>query len=121
MTVLRAFTIVILSALGFGLAGSAIGYTLGRVAPGYYRTVFPNNPALIPEEVGLGLGLTQGVILGVVVGLVVVVAVAWYQSRRSDSSRPSLVQPLKDLDSADVGRFQAGPGPRALGIREERA
>lgn len=37
MTVQRAFTIVIASSLGFGLAGGAIGLLIGWFAPDFYR------------------------------------------------------------------------------------
>ena len=84
MTVIKGFFIVLLSTFLFGFGGALIGYTLGVVAPGYYRGVFPSGrePWFDPVAVGFGLGLTQGLICGVVVGAVVVLAVAWYNSRR---------------------------------------
>jgi hypothetical protein len=84
MTVLKGFLIVILSSLGFALAGALIGYTLGVALPGYYRAVFSSGrePWFEPVAVGLGLGLTQGLLCGVAVGAVVVLAVAWHNSRR---------------------------------------
>jgi hypothetical protein len=84
MTILRGFTIVALSVLFCALVGLSVGYTLGAVAPGYYRTVFRNgnSPEFDPVQVGVGLGLTQGLLCGLVVGCVVVISVTWYNSRR---------------------------------------
>lgn len=83
MTVIRGFSIVILSALGFAAAGGAIGCLIGRFVPDYYRLVFRMAPAGGPDlaVIGLVLGTTQGLLVGVLVGLVIVVTVALFQSR----------------------------------------
>ncbi len=83
MTVLRGFAITLASGLAFAFAGAVAGYTLGSIAPDYYRTVFriPTDASIDPAQAGLGLGVTQGCGAGLVVGLVIVVAVAWYNSR----------------------------------------
>lgn len=84
MTTARGFAVVILSAVIGALAGVGLGYSLGVLAPAYYRGVFQNgqSPEFDPVQVGIGLGLTQGAIAGLVVGCVIVLAVAWYNSRR---------------------------------------
>src|SRR5205823_2802471 len=102
MTVARGFLIIILSGLGFALGGGLLGYTLAATAPGYYRGVFSSGhePSFDPVAVGVGLGISQGLICGLVVGAVVVLAVAWYNSRRSAS----------DVDFPPH-HLQHGPGP----------
>lgn len=81
---LRGFLTIAISAALCAVVGAATGYTLGILAPSYYRTVFRNGnaPGFDPVQMGLGLGLTQGLVAGLVVGCVVVVSVAWYNSRR---------------------------------------
>ena len=93
MTVVRGFVITLASSLAFACVGAAVGYTLGSVAPDYYRTVFriPPEASINTAQAGLGLGITQGLGTGLIVGLVIVVAVAWYNSRMavgSSSDRP---------------------------------
>jgi hypothetical protein len=85
MTVTRGFLIILLSGLAFAIGGGGIGYALGAIVPAYYQSVFSNGrqPWFDPVAVGLGLGITQGLICGVIVGAVVVLAVAWYNARRS--------------------------------------
>jgi putative addiction module component (TIGR02574 family) len=85
MTVARGFLVVILSGFAFALGGGSIGYSLAVVLPGYYRGVFSSGrePWFDPMEVGIGLGAAQGLICGLIVGAVVVLAVAWFNSRRS--------------------------------------
>ncbi len=83
MSVTKGFSIVISSALAFGVIGAVLGFTLGVMAPGYYRAVFRSGeaPNFHPPSVGFGLGFTQGIVAGLLVGVAVVFAVAWYQSR----------------------------------------
>ena len=85
MTVAKGFRVIILSGLAFALGGGLIGYALAVILPGYYRGVFGSGrePWFDPVEVGIGLGVSQGLICGLFVGAVVVLAVAWYNSRRS--------------------------------------
>jgi hypothetical protein len=83
MTVLRSFTIIVLSALVCASVGSGLGFALGTWAPGLYRDFRNrNDPNFDPVEKGIGLGVTQGLIAGLVIGCVVVLAVTWYESRR---------------------------------------
>lgn len=87
MTVVRGLLITVFSGVLFSLLGGLFGWTLGRLAPDYYRSVLriPPSVDLSPSEVGVGLGATQGMAVGIGVGLVIVVTVAWYQSRTSRS------------------------------------
>ena len=83
MTVTRGFAITVAGGFAGALLGTGIGFTLGRFAPDYYRTVFriPRSVDLDVAQTGIGLGLTQGLLVGLAVGLVIVLAVAWYESR----------------------------------------
>lgn len=84
MTVLRAFGIIVASAVCFSLLGGLLGFTLGSAVPGYYRSVFfgGNRPDFDPVAVGVGQGTTQGFVGGIVIGLLVVAVLAWYNSRQ---------------------------------------
>lgn len=84
MTVVRGFAIILISSAAFAIGGGGIGYTLARVAPSYYRSVFHGgeSPSFDPVQVGIGLGVTQGMIAGLVVGSVVVLAVVLSGLRR---------------------------------------
>src|SRR5262245_56915938 len=82
MTVLRGFVIVAISTVLCAIVGAAVGWTMGTIAPSYYRTTFRISPGFDPVEFGFALGLTQGMVAGLVVGCVIVLAVAWYNSRR---------------------------------------
>jgi hypothetical protein len=119
MTIVRGFAVVIASAVVGALAGVGVGYSLGAVAPAYYRGVFPNgnSPEFDPVQVGIGLGLTQGAVAGLVVGCVVVLAVAWYNSRRQVviqgwAPNPS-VQPAGGRDLAFSEGFSPSARPPA--------
>src|SRR5262245_4218468 len=82
MTVLRGFVIVAISTVLCAIVGAAVGWTMGTVAPSYYRTTFRISPGFDPVEFGFALGLTQGMVAGLVVSCVIVLGVAWYNSRR---------------------------------------
>jgi hypothetical protein len=84
MTVIRGFAIIVASGAAFAVGGGALGYSMARLIPSYYRGVFHggDSPEFDPVQVGIGLGLSQGLIAGLVVGSVVVLAVALFQSRR---------------------------------------
>jgi hypothetical protein len=90
MSVARAFSVIIASAIGFGFAGGLIGYALGRFAPAYYRGVYGivEPSTFNPVQVGLGLGISQGLIAGVLVGAVVVLAVG-FSRRQSKQPEPT--------------------------------
>ncbi|QDU56018.1 hypothetical protein [Aeoliella mucimassa] len=79
----RSFAIVVMSGVGFGLAGSLLGLMIALLAPDYYRMVFhiSNNSGTSLLQLGMGLGLTQGVGCGIAVGVALVFANAWYRSR----------------------------------------
>jgi hypothetical protein len=88
MTVARGFAIIIISGVGFAIAGGLIGSTLARNMPDYYRAVFSSGdrPDFNPVQVAVGLGISQGLVAGLVVGSVVVLAVAL-------STRPRMPSP----------------------------
>lgn len=88
MTVLRGFLITIASGAGFAVTGALLGFGLGKLAPDYYRIVFriPRNVDLDPADAGLGLGATQGLAGGLFIGLGIVLAVAWFNSRKTTST-----------------------------------
>jgi len=83
MTITRGLSTVAGTAIACSLIGTILGYSLGTLAPGAYRALFPNgtDPAFNPAEVGLGLGCVQGLAAGAVIGLVVVTCVTWYEIR----------------------------------------
>ena len=74
---------VFMTGLIGGTLGTLIGYALGSLSPGYYRSVFSqgNSPTFEPVSVGIGLGLTQGILLGIVVGLFLVAMFYWHRTR----------------------------------------
>src|SRR5436309_1562757 len=96
MSIAKGFLIIILSGVVFALGGAIIGRTIGFYMPGYYRAVEPrgNEPWFDPVTVGLGHGLTQGLTCGLVIGALVVLAVAWYNSRRSEGETGFSEPPL---------------------------
>jgi hypothetical protein len=85
MTITKGFLLIVLSGLAFALGGGLIGYSLAILVPGYYRGVFNGGrePGFDPVGVGVGLGVSQGLLCGLILGGVVVLAVAWYNARRS--------------------------------------
>jgi hypothetical protein len=78
LSVKRAFIIIGVSGIALAIGGATIGYSLGRLSPTYYRSVFEfgRSPDFDPAQAGLGLGLTQGCIAGLIIGAVVVLAVS---------------------------------------------
>lgn len=83
MTVRSAISTIVGCALVTAAIGATAGYALGRLAPGYYRSVFPNGraPGFDPVSVGVGQGLTQGTASGVAIGLAVVALLCWREVR----------------------------------------
>jgi len=82
-------TFVGCTVLGAGIGGG-IGYALGKLAPGYYRSVFVggNEPSFDPVAVGIGQGVTQGAAGGIVVGLALVVLFIWRDVRTAAPADP---------------------------------
>ncbi|MBM4030787.1 MAG: hypothetical protein FJ291_03280 [Planctomycetes bacterium] len=79
MKLWTALLAVLAATLAGGLLGTGVGFAIGKLAPGYYREVFPGGrqPGFDPAALGVGLGLTQGLAAGLFVGLVVVIVVSW--------------------------------------------
>jgi hypothetical protein len=97
MTILKASATIAGSAIVCAIAGTTIGFCLGRYFPGFYSLMFAHDvgPRYDPVEVGIGLGCVQGLIGGIVIGVVIVLAVTWhairiaeFQSRERDVSSP---------------------------------
>jgi hypothetical protein len=82
--VARAILVVAVCSIAGAAIGTGVGYSLGRFAPAYYRSVFRegNAPGFDPVEVGIGLGLTQGIALGFIAGIVIVLALMRRSRRR---------------------------------------
>lgn len=88
MTVRIALATIVQCTLLVAAFGAVAGYTLGTLAPGYYRSVFRSGrePGFDPVRVGVGQGLTQGTAGGVVVGLAVVALLCWRDLRLQRSN-----------------------------------
>lgn len=69
----KALALALVITFGFGVAGMALGYAVGTLAPEYYRGVFPRLDwdRLDPTWVSMALGLFQGLAVGFVVAVVV--------------------------------------------------
>ncbi|MCC6491824.1 MAG: hypothetical protein IT424_02260 [Pirellulales bacterium] len=89
MNVMKAIVTVVLTAIGFGVAGTGIGLILGRLAPSFLRYAVraASQESLDYTELGLGLGLTNGLTWGLVIGTVIVAILAWKESRLSAAQR----------------------------------
>lgn len=85
MTARETHTILFSTTIGFTLLGGAIGYSLGRFLPSYYRSIFSAGryPDFDPIAIGIGQGVTQGVTAGAVVGTLLIFILAWYRAKTS--------------------------------------
>jgi hypothetical protein len=83
MSIGRAVASVAACTVVFSFFGATAGYLLGKLMPGYYRSVFygGDSPSFDPVQVGVGQGLTQGAVGGAVIGLILVALVAWHGNR----------------------------------------
>ena len=72
------------TAIGFGAAGTAIGFFLGTYAPDFYRQTAPiRDPETFDAvEMGIGLGLNIGLIWGLVIGILTVAILSWKETRQ---------------------------------------
>ncbi|MEZ6136336.1 MAG: hypothetical protein R3C53_15685 [Pirellulaceae bacterium] len=99
MTTRTALTTVLLWSAVSACVGSAIGATIGTVAPGYYRSVFRGgqSPEFNPLQVGIGLGASQGLASGIVISIVVLALLAWrdVRSARSDMNADASTNDLQ--------------------------
>ena len=67
------------TSFGFALIGGSVGFGLGHLVPGYYKTVFGGDGVIVdPVQTGVGLGVTQGLFAGLLSGAFLVV---WYTVR----------------------------------------
>jgi hypothetical protein len=102
--------IAVATVFGCTLLGAAIGvslgYALGTLAPGYYRTVFRSGrePWFDPVSVGVGEGLTQGTAGGAGVGLAVVALLCWREVRLRRVEEPPAPADGKPVGSEAVAR-----------------
>ncbi|MBM3969911.1 MAG: hypothetical protein FJ302_08620 [Planctomycetes bacterium] len=83
MSVAKALSLIIASAIAFTLIGGVVGFGLGRFVPNYYRTIARDGdaPGFDPLAFGVGQGVTQGLIVGVAVGIALVVILGWLDLR----------------------------------------
>jgi hypothetical protein len=83
MTIRNAIITVISCTLLFAAVGASIGYGLGALRPGYYRTVYRvgQAPWFDPVSVGIGQGVTQGAGGGAVIGVLLVAIMSWRETR----------------------------------------
>lgn len=83
MTIGKALLAVIGVTGAFATAGGFIGFAVGKLIPGYYRSIYlnGNSPDFNPTDVGIGCGISAGLIMGIIVGLGVVFIVTWHQVR----------------------------------------
>jgi hypothetical protein len=90
MTLGRAIAVIVACTLVIAGIGAGVGFALGSLVPGYYRSVFrgEREPGFDPIAVGLGQGLTQGTAGGVVTGLVVVALLCWREVRLQRAGEP---------------------------------
>lgn len=88
MTILKGLLTVAGCGFAFTICGGLIGWALGKLAPDFFRVMFPRDGehAYDPARFGLGIGVANGVTWGLVTGLVVVLAVTFYQARRAKVS-----------------------------------
>jgi hypothetical protein len=99
MTIRSAVVTILICTLLLAFIGAGIGYGLGTLTPGYYRSVFVQGrqPWFDPVAIGIGQGLTQGTVGGVVVGLLLVALFTWRETRlrRSATEPPQESRPGK--------------------------
>ena len=98
----KAFLIMTLLPMVFGMIGMGCGYFLAVAVPDYYSAVFPivANRDLDPSQVDLGLGFAQGMIAGFVAGLALCLAMAWreWNHRQHREVMTTLLRIVDDLD-----------------------
>ena len=89
LTVERVTVFVAGLAVVGGLGGGVLGYLIGRLLPGYYRSVFPQGtePHFDPIAVGIGQGIPQGIAAGVGIALILVAIKAWHEVQLSRASQ----------------------------------
>jgi hypothetical protein len=91
MTIRSAIATIVGCMLLIAAIGATVGYTLGTLAPDYYRSVFHagREPRFDPVSVGVGQGLTQGTAGGAVLGLAVVALLCWRELRLRPVGEPA--------------------------------
>ena len=91
MNVFKALATVVGSAIGFGAAGTGVGYFLGSYTPNFYRQTFPIRDAenFDPLEIGIATGLINGLIWGLVIGILTTGIIAWKESRLAHKPKPT--------------------------------
>ena len=98
LSCLKALVILAGLSLLFGVVGGTLGYLLGRLAPGYYHSMFNReneHASFSPTDVGIGLGGSQGMMIGVAVACVLVLALAWRRSTIKSVENSPLVLAVK--------------------------
>ncbi len=98
LSCLKALIILAGLSLLFGVVGGTLGYLLGRLAPGYYHSMFNReneHASFSPTDVGIGLGSSQGMMIGVAVACVLVLALAWRRTTIKSVENSPLVLAVK--------------------------
>lgn len=76
MSIRKALLIIVGCGVAFAATGSVMGFTMGLIAPWYYRSGSLDGlaPDFSAVRIGLGLGFLQGAVLGTIVGCVAILA-----------------------------------------------
>jgi len=83
MTIVKAFALIVASALICAFLGAGLGYAIGEFTPDVYRVMFshPAAPEFSPVQLGIALGFCQGLVGGTFLGLVVIAILTWREVR----------------------------------------
>jgi hypothetical protein len=85
-SIVRAFALIAVFGLVFGLGGLGVGYCMGTIHPNYYERTFNASQKrrdFNPVDVGMGLGCSEGLMVGFPLGAMAAVMNAWFGSRRA--------------------------------------
>lgn len=80
--------LILLCAVLFTALGGVVGFSVGLLAPDFYRVIirYSEGPHFNPVQVGTGIGIVNGAFVGVAVGVALVVIQTWHLIRTSPRS-----------------------------------